>query len=47
MDASHTLFAEDGIFEFHVNARHLKEVIAECLNMAVAVTHIFTYHMYM
>jgi len=31
MAANHALFEEDRVFGFHVNARHLKQVIAECM----------------
>jgi len=29
--ANHALFEEDRVFGFHVNVRHLKQVIAECM----------------
>jgi len=50
MAVNHTLFEEDGVFRFHVNARHLKLVIAECMismfkhRQLLSSTHVFAYH---
>jgi len=49
MAANHTLFEEDKVFGFHINAHHLKQIIAECIistfkhRQLLSSTHIFTY----
>ena len=35
MATNHTLFKEDRLFRFHINARHLKQVITECNDLYV------------
>ena len=50
MVTNRTLFQEDRVFKFHVNAHHLKQVIVECMipmfkhRQLLSSMHIFAYH---
>jgi len=51
MVANHALFEEDKVLGFHINARHLKQVITECMismfkhRQLRTSPPIFAYHM--